>query len=61
VCISLGRLDRGASVRLYVAPTIKDVDPTTATNLDCRAADVSGNPYLMLGALGAVRSSGVTR
>ena len=48
---NLGRLDREASVRLCEAPTIKDVDPTTATNFEYRAADVSGNPYLVLGAL----------
>ena len=48
---NLGRLDREASVRLCVAPQLEGVEPATATNFEFRAADVSGNPYLVLGAL----------
>lgn len=48
---NLGRLDREAAIRLCAAPSVGDVDPATATNFEYRAADVSGNPYLVLGAL----------
>ncbi|MAT62020.1 MAG: glutamine synthetase [Micrococcales bacterium] len=48
---NLGHLDREASLRLCVAPQLAGVDPASATNFEYRAADVSGNPYLVLGAL----------
>lgn len=48
---NFGRLDREAGVRLCAVPAIASYDPTTSINFEYRAADVSGNPYLVLGAL----------
>lgn len=48
---NLGVMDREASLRICPVPEHGDVDVASRFNLEFRAADAAGNPYLQLGTL----------